>query len=96
MLPSASILQQIGFGVLFAVAVVWAVAMTRLLRRGRYEAAMRRDRREMRERYGLRGPGGLPSAAPGLPWRADPRRRSCSGRCRGRPGRPVRPRSVWN
>ncbi|AOP45384.1 hypothetical protein [Streptomyces lydicus] len=66
MLPSASILQQIGFGVLFAVAVVWAVAMTRLLRRGRYEAAMRRDRREMRERYGLRGPGRLPSAAPGV------------------------------
>ncbi|MEU8680600.1 hypothetical protein [Streptomyces sp. NPDC048611] len=61
MLPSVSILQQIGFGALVAVGVVWAVAITRLLRRGRYEAALRRDQREMRARYGPRGrfaPGG--------------------------------------
>ncbi|WP_030985534.1 hypothetical protein [Streptomyces sp. NRRL S-1813] len=55
MLPSASILQQIGLGVLLAVAIVWAVGLARLLRRGRYEAAMWRDQREMRARYALRG-----------------------------------------
>ncbi|MEU3990726.1 hypothetical protein [Streptomyces platensis] len=61
MLPSASILQQIGLGVLVAVGVVWAIGITRLLRRGRYEAALRRDQREMRARYASRGrfaPGG--------------------------------------
>ncbi|MFG2285895.1 hypothetical protein ACGFOU_07490 [Streptomyces sp. NPDC048595] len=62
MLPSASILQQIGLGVLFALAVAWVVAMTRLLRRGRYEAAMRRDRREMRTRYAVRGREEPPTA----------------------------------
>ncbi|MEU5209550.1 hypothetical protein [Streptomyces sp. NPDC020742] len=61
MLPSVSILQQIGFGVLFAVAVLWVVVMTRLLRRGHYEAAMRRDHREMRLRYGRRGPADRPA-----------------------------------
>ncbi|MFJ3955138.1 hypothetical protein SLV14_004717 [Streptomyces sp. Je 1-4] len=77
MLPSDSILQQIGLGVLVALGVVWAVGMTRLLRRGRYEAALRRDQREMRTRYASRGryapggsfssrgPEGLPGA--GLP-----------------------------
>ncbi|MGW1378911.1 hypothetical protein ACWD6P_32225 [Streptomyces sp. NPDC002446] len=65
MLPSASILQQIGLGVLFALAVVWAVGLARLLRRGRYEAAMRRDRREMRVRYAVRGPEEAPSPARG-------------------------------
>ncbi|MFJ5799097.1 hypothetical protein [Streptomyces decoyicus] len=55
MLPSASILQQIGLGVLLAVAIVWAVGLARLLRRGRYEAAMWRDQREMRARYAPRG-----------------------------------------
>ncbi|MFE0376392.1 hypothetical protein ACFW1M_12550 [Streptomyces inhibens] len=58
MLLSASILQQIGFALLFALGVLWAVGMIRLLRRGRYEAAMRRDRREMRARYAPRGPRG--------------------------------------
>ncbi|MGW7021825.1 hypothetical protein OG754_23355 [Streptomyces decoyicus] len=55
MLPSASILQQIGLGVLLAVGIVWAVGLARLLRRGRYEAAMWRDQREMRARYASRG-----------------------------------------
>lgn len=66
MLPSASILQQIGFGVLFALAVVWVVGVTRLLRRGRYEAAMRRDRREMRARYAAHDPEETPSSSPEL------------------------------
>ncbi|MEV5122200.1 hypothetical protein AB0K49_05270 [Streptomyces decoyicus] len=67
MLPSASILQQIGLGVLLAVAIVWTVGLARLLRRGRYEAAMWRDQREMRARYAPRGrfappgPEGLPA-----------------------------------
>ncbi|MFE1171526.1 hypothetical protein [Streptomyces sp. NPDC058773] len=67
MLPSVSILQQIGLGVLVAVGALWAVGMVRLLRRGRYEAALRRDQREMRARYASRGwlaEDGL-AAAPG-------------------------------
>ncbi|MFG2829944.1 hypothetical protein ACGFWI_21175 [Streptomyces sp. NPDC048434] len=66
MLPSASILQQIGLGVLLAVAIVWVVGLARLLRRGRYEAAMCRDQREMRARY---APGGrlAPPGTEGLP-----------------------------
>ncbi|UKY50783.1 hypothetical protein [Streptomyces inhibens] len=70
MLLSASILQQIGFALLFALGVLWAVGMIRLLRRGRYEAAMRRDRREMRARYAPRGPqgsSGRPLSGPELP-----------------------------
>ncbi|MGW8553732.1 hypothetical protein [Streptomyces tubercidicus] len=51
MLPSVSILQHIGLGVLVALGVIWAVGISRLLRRGRYEAALRRDQREMRARY---------------------------------------------
>ncbi|REK86021.1 hypothetical protein DY245_34860 [Streptomyces inhibens] len=66
MLLSASILQQIGFALLFALGVLWAVGMIRLLRRGRYEAAMRRDRREMRARYAPRGPRG-PQGSYGQP-----------------------------
>lgn len=66
MLPSVSILQQIGLGVLLAVAVVWTVGLVRLLRRGRYEAAMRRDRREMRLRYGMRAPKERPSTPLGF------------------------------
>ncbi|MGI5258354.1 hypothetical protein [Streptomyces angustmyceticus] len=71
MLPSASILQQIGLGVLLAVALVWTLGLARLLRRGRYETAMWRDQREMRARYAPRGrlappgPAALP-AQPGL------------------------------
>lgn len=66
MLPSVSILQQIGLGVLLTVAVVWTVGLVRLLRRGRYEAAMRRDRWEMRMRYATRAPEELPPAAAGF------------------------------
>ncbi|WP_066933248.1 hypothetical protein [Streptomyces sp. NBRC 110611] len=65
MLPSVSILQQIGLGVLLTVAVVWAVVLVRLLRYGRYETAMRRDRREMRARYTERGRG--PEEVPAVP-----------------------------
>lgn len=68
MLP-VSIVQQIGLGVVFALAVVWTAGLTRMLRRGRYEAAMWRDRQEMRTRYAPRGrpawPG--PGALPGRP-----------------------------
>lgn len=68
MLP-VSIVQQIGLGVVFALAVVWTAGLTRMLRRGRYEGAMWRDRQEMRTRYAPRGrsawPG--PSALPGRP-----------------------------
>ncbi|PJJ02542.1 hypothetical protein BX264_2889 [Streptomyces sp. 2333.5] len=68
MLP-VSIVQQIGLGVLFALAVVWTVGLTRMLRRGRYEAALWRDQQEMRARYAPRGrsarPG--PEALPGGP-----------------------------
>src|SRR4051794_19671525 len=60
MLPSVSILQQIGLGVLLAVAVLWVVGIVRLLRNGRYEAAMRRDRHEMRMRYATPAPERLP------------------------------------
>ncbi|MEV6568431.1 hypothetical protein [Streptomyces kronopolitis] len=68
MLP-VSIVQQIALGVVFALAVVWTAGLTRMLRRGRYEAAMWRDRQEMRTRYAPRGrfawPG--PDALPGRP-----------------------------
>ncbi|MGX1974991.1 hypothetical protein [Streptomyces kronopolitis] len=68
MLP-ASIVQQIALGVVFALAVVWTAGLIRMLRRGRYEAAVWRDRQEMRTRYAPRGrsawPG--PEALPGRP-----------------------------
>ncbi|MYT31024.1 MULTISPECIES: hypothetical protein [unclassified Streptomyces] len=38
MLPSVSILQQIGLGVLLVIVVLWAVGLIRLTRRGHYGA----------------------------------------------------------
>ncbi|GAA2683669.1 hypothetical protein [Streptomyces lunalinharesii] len=67
MVPSVSILQQIGLGVLLVVVVLWAVGLVRLTRRGTYGTPTSYGRRPPRSRARLdavprqTGPGGPPS-----------------------------------
>ncbi|MEW1654493.1 hypothetical protein [Streptomyces sp. NPDC093707] len=67
MLPSVSILQQIGLGVLLVVVVLWAVGLIRLTRRGHYGAGGPDGPPAPRSRARLdavprqTGPGGPPS-----------------------------------
>ncbi|MFJ9615682.1 hypothetical protein [Streptomyces noursei] len=64
MLPSVSILQQIGLGVLLVIVVLWAVGLIRLTRRGYHGTATPFRRRPPRTRIRLdavprqTGPGG--------------------------------------
>ncbi|MCK7624904.1 hypothetical protein MUU72_17625 [Streptomyces sp. RS10V-4] len=62
MLPSVSILQQIGLGVLLVVVVLWAVGLLRLTRRGHHPAAgRRRPHRRLGAVPRQTGPAGPPS-----------------------------------
>ncbi|KUL33662.1 hypothetical protein ADL22_32435 [Streptomyces sp. NRRL F-4489] len=61
MLPSVSILQQIGLGVLLVVVVLWAVGLLRLTRRGHHPARPRRAHRRIGAVPRQTGPGGPPS-----------------------------------
>ncbi|MFB7633822.1 hypothetical protein ACFC0M_23160 [Streptomyces sp. NPDC056149] len=67
MLPSVSILQQIGLGVLLVVVVLWAVGLIRLTRPGHHPAAAPGRPRSRRSRARLdavprqTGPGGPPA-----------------------------------
>ncbi|AJC57813.1 hypothetical protein [Streptomyces sp. 769] len=64
MLPSVSILQQIGLGVLLVIVVLWAVGLIRLTRRGQHGTTTPFRRRPARTRVRLdavprqTGPGG--------------------------------------
>ncbi|MGG2462452.1 hypothetical protein ACO0M4_21985 [Streptomyces sp. RGM 3693] len=64
MLPSVSILQQIGLGILLVVVVLWAVGLVRLTRRGNHGTAAPYRQRPPRSRARLdavprqTGPGG--------------------------------------
>ncbi|AIA04152.1 hypothetical protein ACFU90_29010 [Streptomyces noursei] len=66
MVPSVSILQQIGLGVLLVVVVLWAVGLVRLTRRGTYGAPAPygrppRSRARLDAVPRQTGPGGPPS-----------------------------------
>ncbi|WP_411121630.1 hypothetical protein [Streptomyces sp. x-19] len=66
MVPSVSILQQIGLGVLLVVVVLWAVGLVRLTRRGTYGAPTpygrpSRSRARLDAVPRQTGPGGPPS-----------------------------------